>query len=97
MISAEFSDLLTPPVRKFMQPPVLRLLTMSAFGGSPPPPSADVICVSPLGASVAELARAPEWLTCGHPILLPFLTFLPLPPTKYMYQLGIARGGHAFH
>ena len=36
-------------VRKFMQPPLLRLLTMSAFVGTPPPPlSADVINGSPL-------------------------------------------------
>ena len=30
--------LTTPPVRKFMQPPLLRLLTMSAFEGTPLPP-----------------------------------------------------------
>ena len=37
--SAKISDFLTPPVRKFTQPPLLRLLTMSAFGGTTPPHS----------------------------------------------------------
>ena len=39
MMSAKFSDFSTPLVRKFTQPPLLRLLTMSAFEGTPPPPS----------------------------------------------------------
>ena len=30
-----------PPVRKFTQPPILRLLTMSAFEGTPLPPQCD--------------------------------------------------------
>ena len=32
------ADFLTPPVRKFTQPPLLRLITMSAFEGTPLPP-----------------------------------------------------------
>ena len=51
MTSAKISDFLPPtPVRKFTQPPLLRLLTMSAFEGTPSPPpfSADVINGSPL-------------------------------------------------
>ena len=47
MTSAKFSDSLTPPVRKFTQPPLLRLLTMSAFEGTPSPLSVDVINGSP--------------------------------------------------
>ena len=47
MMSAKFSDFSTPLVRKFTQPPLLRLLTMSAFEGSPSPLSADVINGSP--------------------------------------------------
>ena len=37
MMSAKFSEFLIPSplVRKFMQPPLLRLLTMSAFKGTP--------------------------------------------------------------
>ena len=38
MTSAKVSDFLTPLVRKFTQPPLLRLLTMSAFEGTPLPP-----------------------------------------------------------
>ena len=40
MMPATISDFLTPSplVRKFMQPPLLRLLTMSAFEGTPSPP-----------------------------------------------------------
>ena len=40
--SSQISDFLTPSpplVRKFKQPPLLRLLTMSAFEGTPTPPS----------------------------------------------------------
>ena len=50
MRSATFSDFLTPPlVRKFTRPPLLRLLTMSAFEGTPLTPlSANVINGSPL-------------------------------------------------
>ena len=50
MTSAKISDFLTPPsplVRKFTQPPLLKLLTMSAFEGTPSPLSADVICEWP--------------------------------------------------
>ena len=41
MTSAKISDFfypLTPLVSKFTQPPLLRLLTMSAFEGTPLPP-----------------------------------------------------------
>ena len=41
MTSAKFSDFFYPLpilVRKFTQPPLLRLLTMSAFEGTPLPP-----------------------------------------------------------
>ena len=50
MTSAKISDFFTPSplVRKFTQPPLLRLLTMSAFEGTPSPLSADVIHGSPL-------------------------------------------------
>ena len=54
MTSAKISDFLTPPVRKFMQPPLLRLLTMSAFVGTPSPLKADVITGSPLGKKRGE-------------------------------------------
>ena len=50
-----------PLVRKFTQPPSLRLLTMSAFEGSPSPLSADVINGSPLiGMLICEEGRLRE-------------------------------------
>ena len=50
MTAAKISDILnsSPLVRKFTHPPLLRLLTMSAFEGTPSPLSADVINGSPL-------------------------------------------------
>ena len=47
--STKFSYFLTPPLFcKFMQPPLLSLLTMSAFEGTPFPLSADVLNGRPL-------------------------------------------------
>ena len=56
---AKFSDFLPPLIRKFTQLPLLRLLTMSAFEGTPPSPlSADVINGSPLiGSTFLAVVR----------------------------------------
>ena len=56
----------SPLVHKFMQPPLLRLLTMSAFEGIPLPLSAYVINGSALRqivTSVRQLIRATNYQT----------------------------------
>ena len=64
MMSAKFWDFLTPspPVRKFTLPPLLRMLTMSAFEGTPLP----LQCGHHIWKSPNLVTHTSNWLkTCS--------------------------------